>query len=43
MKTVYKIYTIGIVVPQDSVYHSNASCSKATDEWNGHYMYCFYK
>ena len=39
MKTVYKTYSTGIVVPQDSVYHGNASYSKATDEWNGHYMY----
>ena len=39
VKTVYKTYSTGIVVPQDSVYHGNASYSKSTDEWNGHYMY----
>lgn len=39
VKTVYKTYTSGIVVPQDSVYHGNLSYDTSTDEWDGHYMY----
>lgn len=36
---VYKTYSTSIVVPQDSVYHGDASYSTSTDEWDGHYMY----
>ncbi len=39
VKAVYKTYSTGIVVPQDAVYHGNASYSTSTDEWDGHYMY----
>ena len=39
VKTIYKTYSTGIVVPQDAVYHGNASYSTSTDEWDGHYMY----
>ena len=39
VKAIYKTYSTGIVVPQDAVYHGNASYSTSTDEWDGHYMY----
>ena len=39
VKAVYKTYSTGIVVPQDTVYHGNASYDISTDEWDGHYMY----
>ena len=39
VKAVYKTYSTGIVVPQDVIYHGNASYSTSTDEWDGHYMY----
>lgn len=39
VKTVYKTYATGIVVPQDSVYHGNSPYDVSTDEWDGHYMY----
>ncbi|WP_455585614.1 RHS repeat-associated core domain-containing protein, partial [Bacteroides sp.] len=39
VKAVYKTYSTGIVVPQDSVYHGKAPYDVSTDEWDGHYMY----
>lgn len=39
VKAVYKTYSTGIVVPQDAVYHGNASYDVSTDEWDSHYMY----
>lgn len=39
VRSVYKTYMTGIVVPQDSVYHGNDYCDTSIDEWDGHYMY----
>lgn len=39
VRSVYKTYMTGIVVPQDSVYHGDDYCDTSIDEWDGHYTY----